>query len=214
MEVDQLEVTKEKAEKELKDLKALFKLHGELRTDPIYRNLQRAYGHMKHGGKIIDVHDAITKAGLNDKGHPNIAICRADAKICYLTKKGGGGSVYSGMRPPRWGHNVARKVHGEIGLPGKSFTWLDKLGKPARYSSDIKGQHLSTLVPMIPPAIMIDKIRYALKNYYLLWEVESWDLMPPIDPMLLKRLNGTLFCVLATWDLTELERAIIKANIV
>jgi len=213
MEADVITVTREKAEKELADLKQLFKTHGHLKDDKTYRDLQRAYGHMKHGGKIIDVHKAIVNAGLNDKGHPKIAIVRADAKICYLTKYTNRMSIFSGQPPPRWGYYEARKCYGEIALPQGAFEWLDKNGKKARYTSDIAGNQIKTIVPLIPPAILIDKVRYALKNYYLLWEVESWDLMPPIDPMLLKRLNDTLFCVLATWDLTELERAIIKANI-
>ena len=212
MEVDVLEVPREKAVKELADLKELFKTHGHLKDDKTYRDLQRAYGHMKHGGKIIDVHAAIAKAGLNAKDRPLIAIVRADAKICYLTKCFDGSAVYSGQTPPRWGNQTARKSYGEIAMPIKTFKWIPKEGQSPRlaYNHDM---NLKTIVPLIPPAILIDKVRYTLKNYFLLWEVESWDLVPPVDPMLLKRLNGTLFCVLATWDLTELERAIIKANI-
>ena len=213
MEVDVLTETREKAEKELKDLKELFKLRGELKTDQIYRNLQRAYGHMKHGGKIIDVHAAISKAGLNDKGNPKVAICRADAKICYIIKDTAGTAIFSGIRPNRWGTHVARKTYGEIKIASDNFEWKNRSGTKAQYNSDIHSRICKTIVPMIPAAILIDKVRYALRNYYVLWEVESWDLVPPVDPMLLKRLNGTLFCVLATWDLTELERAIIKANI-
>ena len=213
METDVLTVPREKAVKELADLKELFKTHGHLKDDKTYRDLQRAYGHMKHGGKIIDVHTAISKAGLNDKGNPLVAVCRADAKICYITKDTNGSAIFSGINPGRWGQHTARKVHGEIRIKSDSFEWKNRSGTKAEYNSDIHGRVCKTIVPLIPPAILIDKVRYALKNYYLLWEVESWDLVPPVDPMLLKRLNGTLFCVLATWDLTELERAIIKANI-
>ena len=53
MEANVLTITKEKAQKELRDLKELFKLRGELKTDTVYRDLQRAYGHMKHGGKTV-----------------------------------------------------------------------------------------------------------------------------------------------------------------
>ena len=97
MEVDVLGETREKAELELAALKLLFKQRGELKNDQVYRNLQRAYGHMKHGGKIIDVHAAISNAGLNDKGNPKIAICRADANICYITKDESGTAIISGI---------------------------------------------------------------------------------------------------------------------
>ena len=213
MEVDVLEVPREKAVKELADLKELFKTHGHLKDDKTYRDLQRAYGHMKHGGKIIDVHKAISEAGLNEKGNPLVAVCRADAKICYITKNTDGSAIFSGKRPARWGAPVPRKTYGEIRIVSDSFEWKNPRGTKAKYNSEIQRRICSTIMPLIPPAILIDKVRYALKNYFLLWEVESWDLVPPVDPMLLKRLNDTLFCVLATWDLTELERAIIKANI-
>lgn len=36
---------------------------------------------------------------------------------------------------------------------------------------------------------------------------KNWKL-PPGDPLLLKHLAGTLYAVLAVWDLTELERAV------
>jgi len=44
-------------------------------------------------------------------------------------------------------------------------------------------------------------------------EVEKWKPLPPKDPILLKRLTPNLFGVLATWDLTNLERAIIRGRI-
>lgn len=45
------------------------------------------------------------------------------------------------------------------------------------------------------------------------WEVEKWKPVPPRDPILVKRLTPNLFGVLATWNLTELERAIIRGRI-
>ena len=33
--------------------------------------------------------------------------------------------------------------------------------------------------------------------------------MPPRDPALLRNITGTLYAVLAVWDLTEVERAVL-----
>lgn len=42
----------------------------------------------------------------------------------------------------------------------------------------------------------------------ILWEAE-WQAVPPKDPALLRHLGGDLYAVVAVWDLTELERAVL-----
>ncbi|KKL76663.1 hypothetical protein LCGC14_2042670 [marine sediment metagenome] len=50
-----------------------------------------------------------------------------------------------------------------------------------------------------------------LKNYYILWEVKLWEILPEVkDPFLLKRISQNMFVILGAWDITELERAIIE----
>jgi hypothetical protein len=36
--------------------------------------------------------------------------------------------------------------------------------------------------------------------------------MPPEDPALLKHIGGDLYAVLAVWNLTELERAVLSGR--
>jgi hypothetical protein len=40
-----------------------------------------------------------------------------------------------------------------------------------------------------------------------------WEYVPHPDPILLKRLSGSLFVVLAAWDLTELEQKVLKGRL-
>jgi len=47
-----------------------------------------------------------------------------------------------------------------------------------------------------------------LDRFHILWEAD-WHLDPPQDPALLRRLMGDLWVVLAVWDLTSLERAVL-----
>jgi hypothetical protein len=70
------------------------------------------------------------------------------------------------------------------------------------------------LIPMIPADV---RPRDALENCYVLWEVEHWAdrpirATPDRDPYLLKHLAGDLYAVIAEWDLTELERAIMQGR--
>jgi hypothetical protein len=44
----------------------------------------------------------------------------------------------------------------------------------------------------------------------VLWEVEEWKRIPPVDPALIRHVRGDLWAVLATWDLTDLERYVLS----
>jgi hypothetical protein len=48
-----------------------------------------------------------------------------------------------------------------------------------------------------------------LAALHVLWEVERWELVPPTDPALIRHIRGDLWAVLATWDLTEIERHVL-----
>jgi hypothetical protein len=48
-----------------------------------------------------------------------------------------------------------------------------------------------------------------LSDHHVLFEAE-WRRLPAADPMLLKRIDGPLFVVLAAWDLTPLEQAVLR----
>src|SRR5438046_3023240 len=40
----------------------------------------------------------------------------------------------------------------------------------------------------------------------------TWQEMPPEDPALLKHIGGDLYAVVAVWNLTELERAVLSGR--
>jgi hypothetical protein len=61
-------------------------------------------------------------------------------------------------------------------------------------------------VPGVPPALRPADKGWPSKHY-VLWETD-WDDVPE-DPALLKPLGALLYVVVATWDLTELEQAVL-----
>jgi len=214
MELETINVAEEEAREQSRLLKKLFKENASIANNQIYRDLQRAYGHMKHGGKLIDIFEAFKETGQREDGDPKIAICRADASKCYLSKQTDGSAIFSHLNPGRWGRRESRKTYKEITVPAGTFVWLNKSGNVATYRSDIKDPEVSTIMPLIPPQILIESVKYNLKNYHVLWEVEDWKTEPPVDPILIKKITPNLFAILATWELTDLERAIIKAHAV
>jgi len=64
------------------------------------------------------------------------------------------------------------------------------------------------MVPPVPPGL---RPASAIGNYHVLWEAE-WERVAPADPALLKHIGGDLYAVLAVWDLTELERAVLAGR--
>jgi hypothetical protein len=65
----------------------------------------------------------------------------------------------------------------------------------------------SAVVPIVPPQY---RPKFKLSNYHILWEAD-WKRVP-VDPILLKHLGGSLYAVLASWDLTEIEQAVLRGR--
>lgn len=164
---------------------------------------------MARGRAVINVSEAIGAAPLDKLHRPMLAICRADRTQVNF----------------RWGaretvaHFSAERPWGSRGARGDSVT-VD-MGRPnphAEIGSDSINRWApargSAMVPMVPP----DALKQAhtgttaLGRFFILWEVEEWKPTPPRDPFLLQHLGGDLYVVLAEWELTELERAVIAGT--
>jgi hypothetical protein len=212
MEVEELALPQTQAEEEFKALKQALRQHAQLRKEEIRRELMAVYGHLKHGKKIIDIHESFRKAGLNKEGDPRLAICRADAKQCNCLKIEDGSAIFSMERLDRW-QRQPRKIYAEVKLPAGTFKWQPIDPTRPLNTYNIKSQMIQCPAPIIPAKILVEEVKHRLKNYHILWEVEEWKPVPPQDPILLKRLTANLFGVLATWELTVLEKAIIRGHI-
>lgn len=211
MEVEELALPQKQAEEEFKALRQALRQHAQLRKEEIRKDLMAVYGHLKHGKKIIDIYESFKKTGLNKEGDPKLAICRADAKQCYCLKIEDGSAIFSMERPDRW-QRTPIKTRGDIKLPSQTFQWQPEDAARPIGSYNIKRQTIQCLVPIIPAKILVNQVKILLKNYHILWEVEEWKPIPPKDPILLKRLTNNLFGILATWELTPLERAVIRGR--
>lgn len=72
------------------------------------------------------------------------------------------------------------------------------------------------LVPMIPADVRETGRKAAIHpgedRWFILWEA-VWTPVPPRDPILLEHVAGSLYSVLAQWDLTDLERALMAGEL-
>jgi hypothetical protein len=165
--------------------------------------LMQAYKHLARGTAVIDLQAAMTQAGskLFDGCPiplPCLAIVASDAPECFLELEVDGAARFSTSKWATGRKKVTR-------FPARTFPIApDDRREFWRQSSQV------TMTPIIPPQL---RPKHDLAGYRTLWEVEAWKKEPPKDPMLLKPLGGMLYAVLATWDLTEMERAVLRGRI-
>lgn len=114
---------------------------------------------------------------------------------------------------------INRSGHPLIGEAGESYTglrsgtWTFRLGQRPR-NLDETG---TTMIPEVPSAVIpIGATKTDRKEMLVLFEAD-WRrqaVVPrPVDPALLRPVSGTLFEVVAIWDLTEIEAAAISTAI-
>lgn len=183
------------AREKWKEYKQAEKLSGKIPGEEgrkyrsVYKELGKIYHAMKSGKVLIDIRDVIHKAGVKESGRPAFAIARANTKVVYCTYNENGNIEY--------GYNNSYTKDMRFGKI------LPVYGQQRQYW----GKDLQAPVPLIPPkyrpAVLTD-------DYYILWEVDKWEMVPSIDPYLLKRLTKYHFILLEGWDLTALEVSVMK----
>lgn len=155
--------------------------------------LKNAYRELARSETVIDINQAMHIGGLNVDGRPVFAICRAHFSWCaYFTNHSENAGSFVGQteRTSQWHRGRNRRVRLASGV----FAGTQKSG--------------IAQVPSVP----IDIRPRNLSRYHVLWEAE-WRPLPPVDPYLLRHLGGPFYLVVAQWDLTELERSILRAKI-
>jgi hypothetical protein len=185
MNVERIRVDRKKA----RDLYRKYKEHQHYST-PIDREIQRTYQLIAQGRVVIKALESIRLAGLGEDKLPRLAICRADHRKVELRMGADGGATFE--CPGR--HRGTRGQR--ISLPGGTFTRRDWVQSEA-------------LVPLIPVHL---RPKRGLENYHILWEA-IWSKAPPYDPYLLRRVGGDLWLVVAAWNLTEVERAVMATRV-
>lgn len=215
MEVTTIEVAREEANEKYKEyVEALRK-----RDAPYLHDLRRLYGAMRKGQPVLDIWQSFRETGLDQNGDPNIAIARADWTEADLRKFTEGNGNWRDIRfqaifsdRNRFPHENWR-THRLLDIAQNDDVTIPKgtWNFPRTANAIAARDHLRTRVPIVPAQYLPP---HGLQNYHILWEVEAWDVVtPPKDPMLLKRISPNMFVVLAVWELTELERAVLRGRI-
>jgi hypothetical protein len=181
-----------------------YKEHQAYST-PIDAEVMRAYQLLAKGKLIIKALESIAKAGTNVEGLPKLAIAGAMAKACHLERNVNGGATMRSSDNWRAMKNVHTWRNDTFEFAPDTFPWTwDRKSRTHRSS------HKATL-PIIPAYL---RPKRGLANYHVLWEAE-WEPIPPRDPYLLRRIGkADLWLVVAKWDLTEVERAVLSTRVI
>jgi hypothetical protein len=171
-----------------------------------YETALKGFEALARGTRLIDLDDVMANCPLDHGMRPKLAIARHDRKQVKF----------------EWGLFTSRACfHTDLDrehAPRESLTVRVNLGREHR-RTNADGRHVSVmgyaLVPMIP--LDVRPKAGIPEDAYILWEVERWsdrrlDVTPDTDPYLLKHIAGPLYAVLAEWDLTDLEKAIMRGR--
>lgn len=156
--------------------------------------IAQAYRAAARGLPVIRLSEAIAAAGFfEDTALPRLAIARPDWPGVHVRWAWHGGDYQL-----TYSDGSARDRGALVG----QYAVRVPLEMPTGHR-----RSAAAPIPLVPPYCRPRKPRWW--KCHILWEVEEWRDEPARDPALIRHLRGDLWTVLAVWDLTELERAVL-----
>jgi len=177
---------------------AAYRVQLKKRNDAEYHAALKGYAALAKGTPLLNLTDAFAFAGLGPDFLPKLAIARADRKQVKVTVNQHT-LVFHAFNRNQWRETGSETLFRRI---------------PFESQNHMETNNGYALIPMIPADA---RPNVSLADCFILWEVEHWAdrpirSTPDRDPYLLKHLAGDLYAVLAAWDLTDLERAIMQGR--
>jgi hypothetical protein len=160
------------------------------------------YRALASGRQIINLREVIAAGGtiVEKREHwhydfvmPRLAVARSFDKVVFCTR------YYDGS------------LHFEV--PSRQG-WRLRLAPGTSDASPLCSG--SAMVPIVPVGTRVRLRKRGAggwRSCITLFEVDQWTpTAPPGDPALLRHIAGELYTVEATWDLTDLERAVLAGH--
>ncbi len=164
----------------------------------IFKALMKAHKEVSDGHQIIDLPKTIQSAGWDEKGRPHLAVVRATSSVVYFNRQGDDwifGMKLADVGGWDWQDHATGSEYRRV-----------RVTAPKESPSATEVQIAQAVAPSIPPE---HRPRTGgLSRYHLLFE-PVWENLPDPDPMLIRHVAGSLWVVLAVWDLTPIELAVL-----
>ena len=175
------------------------------RADDDYKAAARGYEELAKGRPLLDLGSVFRDVPVDARGRPRLAIARADRQQ---------------VRFAHWRTHDTATFRTDAFRGGAARARSPGLFRtvPFRERRSTEGWLTGhALVPMVPADARAAAGFPDIAKCFILWEVEEWADQPIIaqpdrDPFLLRHLGGDLYAILAAWDLTELERAVMAGR--
>jgi hypothetical protein len=167
---------------------------------------------MANGKPLISLSEVLTACPRDAEGRPKLAIARADrvqVRFRASLDQGTFRSIGRGPGQSWWGGHAERNP--DLNLVSQIVGMRPRHHHGEKVTGTSDG---FALVPIVPPHV---RGNHALDTSFILWEVEAWadraiSARPDRDPYLMKRIGADLFAVVAEWDLTPIEQAIMAGR--
>lgn len=164
--------------------------------------LKSMYRHMAQGKRIIMLSSVLRNAGFTAEGFPTLGIVQADASHVYFDNSG----LCRGAN--MWGFSPYQHSH-ERRHKDEYVRFPDSVAVPAPAGSRWSHRAFAA-VPHIPMHL---RPADDLSKYHILWAPNWQRRLPDPDPILLKRVGDDIFVVMAVWDMTPLEMAVLEGRL-
>lgn len=191
MQMPTIQMTREDAADQLRDYRRALSARKVSERVLEDRLTMRALWAVARGKRVISLREVFAACPVDEKHRPKVAVVRADAKTCVWSRESRSWVFTHGEA---YYHARGKNQRASVRLEVPALSWTGD--SPTRASA---------VVPSIPPWLRPAPEKMA--DYHLLFEAD-WKDLPP-DPALLKRLTGDLFVVLAQWNLSPIERAVL-----
>ncbi|MGC4004653.1 MAG: hypothetical protein QM811_16665 [Pirellulales bacterium] len=182
-------------------------------SDELYREAERGYAELAKGTPLLQLSKAIAQGGYDDKMRPRLAIARADRKEVEMRWESNSETIAFNC----YERSLSSWDRRSVGL--RQTVGVGRTHGLKMFNANGTGYGVTViafaLVPMVPADVR--PATGQLRDWWILWEVDQWfdrsqTAKASKDPMLLKHIGGDLWAVLAHWDLTPLEMAILEAR--
>jgi len=171
------------------------------RADEEYAAIAKGYEALAKGLRLLDLGAVMRDVECDEKGRPRLAIARADRRQVMFAPIGWAAETERGIFDARLSNGPSQTLVRDV-------DFVERMARRRGYA----------LVPLLP-ADVVEAAggRVGLKSHFILWEVEEWAdraliAQPDRDPYLLRHLGGDLYSVIAEWDLSPLERAVMAGR--